>query len=114
MLDKLKGLGNMASMLRQAEELKRALKNLQTELEDMTIAVDSDDMLVRVAVNGQARIVDLVLDQDRAAEISSKELQSRILATLVKAQSRSVYVAQERRDQLFARYNIDKALMDDL
>jgi len=114
MLDKLKGLGNVASMLRQAEELKRALKNLQTELEDMTIAVDSDDMLVRVTVNGQARIVDLALDQDRAAEISSKELQSRILATLVKAQSRSVHVAQERRDQLFARYNIDKALMDDL
>ncbi|MCY4261282.1 MAG: YbaB/EbfC family nucleoid-associated protein, partial [Rhodobacteraceae bacterium] len=63
MLDKLKGLGNMASMLRQAEEFKEALKGLQTELQDMQIVVDSDDHLVKVTVNGQAKILALTIDQ---------------------------------------------------
>ncbi len=114
MLDKIKGLGNMASMLRQAEEFKKALNVMQKELQEMAIVVDSDDMLVKVTVNGQARILDLDLQHAKAADISTKELQSRILATLVKAQNRSIYVAQERRNQLFARYNLDKELMEEL
>jgi len=111
MLGKLKDLGNLTNMVRQAEEFKGALKNLQSELEDMVIIVESDGSVVKVTCNGQGKIRDLEINNDKAGSMGIGELQSIILETVTKAQQRSVYIAEERRDRLFSLYKIDKNVM---
>lgn len=114
MLGKLKDLGELTRVMRQAEDFKKALQDLQHELQEMRIVVDSDEDIVRVTIDGKGRILDLGIDSDRAGHLDHDDLEAVILSTIEKAQNRSVYVAEERRDRVYDHFKIDKKLITGL
>ena len=56
--------GNMAKMLKQAQEVQKQIENVQNELEDLTIAGESGGGMVKATVNGKMELLDLSLQRD--------------------------------------------------
>ena len=55
--------GNMAKMLKQAQEVQKQIENVQNELEDLTIKVESGGGMVKATVNGKMELLDLSLQR---------------------------------------------------
>ena len=56
--------GNMAKMLKQAQEVQKQIENVQNELEDLTIEGESGGGMVKATVNGKMELLDLSLQRD--------------------------------------------------
>ena len=56
--------GNMAKMLKQAQEVQKQIENVQNELEDLTIEGESGAGMVKATVNGKMELLDLSLQRD--------------------------------------------------
>ena len=60
--------GNMAKMLKQAQEVQKQIENVQNELEDLTIKGESGGGMVKATVNGKMELLDLSLQGDILGE----------------------------------------------
>lgn len=56
--------GNMAKMLKQAQEVQKKIENVQNELEDLHIEAEAGGGLVKVVVNGKLEVLELSLQED--------------------------------------------------
>ena len=51
--------GNMAKMLKQAQEVQKQIENVQNELDDLNIEGESGGGMVKATVNGKMELLDL-------------------------------------------------------
>ena len=84
--------GNMAKMLKQAQEMQKRIEGIQAELTDTIIDADSGGGMVRIKVNGNLELIELciepeVLEEDK--EIIEDLIISAVNKGISKAQSKS-------------------------
>jgi len=60
--------GNMAKMLKQAQEVQKQIENVQNELDDLNIEGESGGGMVKATVNGKMELLDLSLQGDILSE----------------------------------------------
>ena len=56
--------GNMAKMLKQAQEVQKQIENVQNELDDLSIEGEAGGGMVKATVNGKIELLDLSLQED--------------------------------------------------
>ena len=56
--------GNMAKMLKQAQDVQKKIENVQNELDDLYIYGESGGGLVKATVNGKMELLDISLQAD--------------------------------------------------
>ena len=56
--------GNMAKMLKQAQEVQKQIENIQNELDDLSIEGEAGGGMVKATVNGKIELLDLSLQED--------------------------------------------------
>jgi len=56
--------GNMAKMLKQAQDVQKKIENVQSELDDLQINGESGGGLVKATVNGKMELLDISLQAD--------------------------------------------------
>ena len=56
--------GNMAKMLKQAQDVQKKIENVQNELDDLHIYGESGGGLVKATVNGKMELLDISLQAD--------------------------------------------------
>lgn len=56
--------GNMAKMLKQAQDVQKKIENVQSELDDLQINGESGGGLVKTTVNGKMELLDISLQAD--------------------------------------------------
>ena len=50
--------GNMAKMLKQAQEMQKQMESVQSELSDIIVDSESGGGMVKVKINGQLEILE--------------------------------------------------------
>ena len=84
--------GNMAKMLKQAQEMQKRIEGVQAELTDTIIEADSGGGMVRIKVNGNLEIIELDIEPT-ALEEDKEIIEDLIIAAvnkgITKAQSES-------------------------
>lgn len=56
--------GNMAKMLKQAQDVQKQIENVQSELDELHIKGESGGGMVKATVNGKMELLDLSLQED--------------------------------------------------
>ena len=56
--------GNMAKMLKQAQDVQKKIEHVQSELDDLHINGESGGGLVKATVNGKMELLDISLQAD--------------------------------------------------
>ena len=60
--------GNMAKMLKQAQEMQKQMESVQSELSDIIVDSESGGGMVKVKINGQLEILELRIDDESLKE----------------------------------------------
>ena len=55
--------GNMAKMLKQAQEMQKQMESVQSELSDIIVDSESGGGMVKVKINGELEILELSIDE---------------------------------------------------
>ena len=84
--------GNMAKMLKQAQDMQKRIESVQAELSDTVIDVESGGGMVRIKINGKLELLELNIDSEVLKE--DKEIIEDLIISAVnkgisKAQSES-------------------------
>ena len=84
--------GNMAKMIKQAQDMQKRIESVQAELSDTVIDVDSGGGMVRIKINGKLELLELNIDSEVLKE--DKEIIEDLIISAVnkgisKAQSES-------------------------
>jgi hypothetical protein len=84
--------GNMAKMLKQAQNMQKNIESVQAELSDTIIDADSGGGMVKIKINGKLEILELNIDSEALKE--DKEIIEDLVISAVnngisKAQSES-------------------------
>lgn len=87
--------GNMAQMLKQAQDMQKKIQDVQNELEEMVLEADSGGGMVSVKVNGKQEILELRISDDALKE-EKELLEDLIISAANQALSRSQEETQKR------------------
>ena len=84
--------GNLAKMIKQAQDMQKRIESVQAELSDTVIDVDSGGGMVRIKINGKLELLELNIDSEVLKE--DKEIIEDLIISAVnkgisKAQSES-------------------------
>ena len=82
--------GNMAKMLKQAQDVQKKIENVQNELDDLHIYGVSGGGLVKATVNGKMELLDISLQPDILEE--DKDM---IEDLIISAVNNAMSIAQE-------------------
>ena len=85
--------GNMAKMLKQAQEVQKQIENVQNELEDLIIKGESGGGMVKATVNGKMELLDLSLQRG----ILNEDL---IISAVNNAMTKAQEVSQDRMNSV--------------
>jgi nucleoid-associated protein EbfC len=89
MLDGLKNLGNLGSLMAKAQEMQSKFKNLQEELAKKTVTAEAAGGMVQATVNGRLELIKLRIDKARVDLNDVEMLEDVIVAAVAAAQSRA-------------------------
>lgn len=89
MLDGLKNLGNLGSLMAKAQEMQGKFKAMQEELAKKTITADAAGGMVQATVNGRLELVKLRIDKARIDVNDTEMLEDVIVAAVSAAQARA-------------------------
>ncbi len=73
--------GNMANMLKQAQDMQKKIQDVQAELEDLIVDADAGGGMVKVTANGKMEILELSISEDALQE--DKELLEDLIISAV-------------------------------
>jgi len=91
--------GNMANMLKQAQDVQKKIENVQNELEDMLIEAESGGGMVKVVVNGKMEMLELVLDNGILSE-DKDMIEDLIISAVNKALTKAQDESQNRMNSV--------------
>ena len=92
MLDALKNLGNLGSLMTKAKEMQDKFRAMQEELAKKTITADAAGGMVQATVNGRLELVKLQIDKSRVDVNDTEMLEDVIVAAVRAAQTRAAEV----------------------
>jgi|TARA_B100001750_G_scaffold68565_1_gene54693 DNA-binding YbaB/EbfC family protein len=91
--------GNMAKMLKQAQEVQKQIENVQNELEDLTIKGESGGGMVKATVNGKMELLDLSLQRGILNE-EKDIIEDLIISAVNNAMTKAQEVSQDRMNSV--------------
>ena len=94
MLKGLGGLGDMAGMMKKAQEVQTRMAEMQEGLAALTIEGEAGAGLVRVTANGKGELTGLAIDPSIFVPSEKEMVEDLILAAIKDAQARAAERAQ--------------------
>jgi DNA-binding YbaB/EbfC family protein len=92
MLDGLKNLGDLSSLMAKAQEMQGKFRAMQEELAKKTITADAAGGMVQATVNGRMELVKLRIDKSKVDVNDTELLEDVIVAAVSAAQARATEV----------------------
>lgn len=89
MMDALKNLGNLGSLMTKAKEMQDKFRAMQEELAKKTITADAAGGMVQATVNGRLELIKLRIDKARIDVNDTEMLEDVIVAAVSAAQARA-------------------------
>ena len=99
MLKGLGGLGDMAKLMKQAQEMQTKMAEMQAALETMTVEGQSGAGLVKATATAKGELIGLNIDPSIFNQDDKEVVEDLILAAIKDAQAR----AQEKSQQELAK-----------
>ncbi|MCY4179364.1 MAG: YbaB/EbfC family nucleoid-associated protein [Litoreibacter sp.] len=100
MLKGLGGLGDMAGMMKKAQEMQTKMAEMQEELENMTVTGESGAGLVKATSTAKGVITSLDIDPSIFHPDEKEVVEDLILAAIKDAQNRAQEKAAEEMGKL--------------
>lgn len=100
------GLGNMASMLKQAKQMQSKMKEMQASLESTTFEADAGAGAVRATVNGKLGLVGIKIDPDATKSGDVEMLEDLVKAAVASAQRKAADAVKEKMREMTGGMNI--------
>ncbi len=91
----MKGLPNMAGMMKQVQKMQEKMAQVQEELESKTVVGESGGGMVKVTANAKQHIVKIQIDPEVVNPEDVEMLEDLVLAATNKALEDAGKVAQE-------------------
>ena len=91
--------GNMAKMLKQAQEMQKQMESVQTELSDIIVDSESGGGMVKVKINGQLEILELRIDDESLKE-DKEVIEDLIISAINKCVSKAQATAKEKMNSV--------------
>ena len=95
MLDALKNLGNLGSLMTKAKEMQDKFRAMQEELAKKTVTADAGGGMVQATVSGKMELVKLKIDKSKVDVNDTEMLEDVIIAAVNAAQARAGQMMQE-------------------
>jgi DNA-binding YbaB/EbfC family protein len=91
--------GNMAKMLKQAQDMQKRIESVQAELSDTVIDVDSGGGMVRININGKLELLELNIDSEVLKE-DKEIIEDLIIAAVNKGISKAQSDSQDKMNSV--------------
>ena len=91
--------GNMAKMLKQAQEMQKQMESVQSELSDIIVDSESGGGMVKVKINGQLEILELRIDDESLKE-DKEVIEDLIISAVNKGVSKAQATAKEKMNSV--------------
>jgi len=102
----MKGIPNMANLMKQAQKFQSQIAKLQEELGDKTIEASSGGSMITVVVNGRQEILSINIDPEVINPDDVEMLQDLILAAVNDGLTRAKDMVNEEMGKLTKGLNI--------
>ena len=113
MLDKLKAMQAIGSLMKNKEQLAEAGERIKSKMDAMRVDGEAGGGACRAVVNGKMKLIDLTLDPALLAGMAVDEKTRELATTLIKdAINDATENAQKQVQQLIAREADDLGLGD--
>ncbi len=96
----LKGLGDIAGMLKAAQEMQGKMARMQEDLAQITVTGESGAGLVRVRANAKGEVAGLEIDPSILVASEKAVVEDLILAAIRDAQSRAAEAARRETEKM--------------
>ncbi|MFQ6605302.1 MAG: YbaB/EbfC family nucleoid-associated protein [Fidelibacterota bacterium] len=87
--------GNMASLLKQAQEMQQKIQDVQAELDDLIVEAEAGGGMVKVVANGKMEILELTIADEAIAE-DKELLEDLVISAVNNAIAKSQEESQKR------------------
>ena len=102
----MKGIPNMANLMKQAQKFQSKIAKLQEEMGDRTVESSAGGGMVTVVVNGRQEILSIKIDPEVIDQDDVEMLQDLILAAVNDGLSRAKDMVSEEMGKLTKGLNI--------
>ena len=106
MLKSLGGLGDMAGMMKKAQEMQVKLAQLQEELANRTVTGESGAGLVRATATAKGELTGLTIDPSIFVASEKEIAEDLILAAIKDAQARAARLTADEMARLTESFGI--------
>ncbi|MFC3613206.1 YbaB/EbfC family nucleoid-associated protein [Lutimaribacter marinistellae] len=108
MLKGLGGLGDMAKMMKSAQELQTKMTQLQDDLKEMTVTGESGAGLVKAVASAKGELKSLDIDPSIFNGDDKEVVEDLILAAIKDAQAKAAERAQDEMAKLTEEMGLPK------
>lgn len=91
----MKGMPNMAGMMKQVQKMQERMAQVQQELEQKTVTAEAGGGMVKVTANGKQQLVKIQIDKEVVSPDDVEMLEDLVLAAANKAIDDAAKMAQE-------------------
>jgi len=102
----MKGMPNMGSLLKQAQQFQAKMAKLQEELGEKTVEASAGGGMVTVVANGRQEVLSIKIDPEVIHPEEAEMLQDLILAAVNDALSRAKSMVNEEMGKLTQGLNL--------
>lgn len=102
----MKGMPNMGSLLKQAQQFQAKMAKLQEELGEKTVEASAGGGMVTVVANGRQEVLSIRVDPEVIKPEEAEMLQDLILAAVNDALSRAKSMVNEEMGKLTHGLNL--------
>jgi hypothetical protein len=92
----MKGIGNLAGLMKQAKKLQEDLERAQAEIADLRVSASSGGGMVTATVSGKGDLVGLSVEREVVDPTDVDMLTDLVVAAVQEAQRKAQLAAQER------------------
>ena len=101
-----KGLGNLASMMKQAQQMQGKMAEIQERLAGLTVEGDAGGRMVIAQCNGQQKLLSVKIDPVMLTEPDAEMLEDLVVAAVNQAMDKAKEAAAQEMSQLAGGMNI--------
>ncbi len=101
-----KSLGNIANLVKQAQEMKSRMGELETKLAQVRVKGSAGGGMVEVEVNGQQKVMAVHLDEKLLKSDDREMLEDLLVAACNDALNRAKQAAAEQMSELTGGFDI--------
>lgn len=92
----MKGLGNIANLMKQAQQMQKRLGDMKEELEKESITASSGGGMVTVTMNGKQKVTAIKIDPEVFKADDVQMLEDLVLVAINEAQDRVQEMVKEK------------------